>query len=102
MTDEDKDAFVVISDRAHEMEHTLLHCRADLINLVESDVEWFLTDDDCFSDENYFKDYYSLDVFFNCFRLEISLALLFDKLKQLNVPRKSESALHVHKGGGCC
>ena len=86
------------------MEHLLLHYREDLIGLVEGDVEWFLTDDDSSDDESFFSDYYSSKIFFNCFRVEISLSLLFDKLKQLNVPRKTKSHfhLHVHNGGGCC
>ena len=100
LTDEDKENFIKIRDRAHEMEHSLLHYKEDLIRLVEGDVEWFLTDDE--SNDNYFDDYEKSNVFFNYFRAEISLALLFDKLKQLNVPRKSVSELHVHSGGGCC
>lgn len=104
LSGEDVESFNRIRDRAHEIEHSLLHCRADLMDLIDGDVEWFLTDDDCFNDENYFDDLKSSDIFFDCFRLEISLALLFDKLKQLNVPRKTDSHLHlhVHKGGGCC
>lgn len=100
LTEEDKENFIKIRDRAHEMEHRLLHYKEDLIRLVEGDVEWFLTDDE--SNDNYFDDYRNSNVFFNYFRAEISLALLFDKLKQLNVPRKSVSELHVHSGGGCC
>ncbi len=100
LTDDDKENFIKIRDRAHEMEHSLLHFKEDLIRLVEGDVEWFLTDDE--SNDNYFDDYRNSNVFFNYFRAEISLALLFDKLKQLNVPRKSVSELHVHSGGGCC
>ena len=102
LTDEDKDNFIRIRDRAHEMEHSLLHYKEDLIHLIEGDVEWFLTDENSFANKNYFNNYYDSKVFFNCFRLEISLALLFDKLKQLNVPRKHVSELHIHKGGGCC
>ena len=100
LTDDDKENFIKIRDRAHEMEHSLLHFKEDLIRLVEGDVEWFLTDDE--SNDNYFDDYQKSNVFFNYFRAEISLALLFDKLKQLNVPRRSVSELHVHSGGGCC
>ncbi|WP_323737224.1 hypothetical protein PXD04_04570 [Methanosphaera sp. ISO3-F5] len=100
LTDEDKENFIKIRDRAHEMEHSLLHYKEDLIRLVEGDVEWFLTDVE--SNDNYFDDYQKSNVFFNYFRAEISLALLFDKLKQLNVPRKNVSELHVHSGGGCC
>lgn len=104
LSEKDKENFIEIRDRAHEMEHLLLHYREDLIGLVEGDVEWFLTDDDSLDDESFFSDYYSSKIFFNCFRVEISLSLLFDKLKQLNVPRKTKSHfhLHVHNGGGCC
>lgn len=104
LSEEDKNDFIKIRDRAHEIEHLLLHYREDLIGLIEGDVEWFLTDDDPLVDKSFFKDYNNSDIFFNCFRVEISLGLLFDKLKQLNVPRKSKSHyhLHVHNGGGCC
>lgn len=104
LSDEDKDNFIKIRDRAHEMEHLLLHYREDLISLIEGDVEWFLTDADSVTNKDYFKNYYNSDIFFDCFRAEIGLSLLFDKLKQLNVPRKSEfnHNLHVHHGGGCC
>ena len=102
LTDEDKDNFIGIRDRAHEMEHSLLHYKEDLIRLVEGDVEWFLTDDDSFDDENYYDKYYGSNVFFNYFNVEICLSLLFDKLKQLGVPRMLVSDLHVHNGGGCC
>lgn len=104
LSDEEKDEFVKIRDRAHEMEHSLLHYREDLIGLIEGDVEWFLTDDEPLNEKNFFSEYYSSDLFFKCFRIEISLSLLFDKLKQLNVPRKTDShfQLHVHNGGGCC
>lgn len=102
LTDADKENFIKIRDRAHEMEHSLLHYKEDLIRLVEGDVEWFLTDDESKDNDNYFDDYNEVDVFFMYFRAEISLALLFDKLKQLNVPRKRVSELHVHSGGGCC
>ncbi|HIJ15344.1 MAG TPA: hypothetical protein HA277_02970 [Methanosphaera sp.] len=102
LTEDDKDNFIKIRDRAHEMEHSLLHYKEDLIRLVEGDVEWFLTDVDSGSDEKFFDDYYESKVFFNYFQVEICLGLLFDKLKQLNVPRKSVSELHVHHGGGCC
>ncbi len=101
LADDDKANFIRIRDRAHELEHSLLHYKEDLIRLVEGDVEWFLTDDSL-DDGEYFEDYYNSNVFFNYFRAEISIALLFDKLKQLNVPRRTVSELHVHSGGGCC
>jgi hypothetical protein len=53
LTDEDKENFIKIRDRAHEMEHSLLHYKEDLIRLVEGDVEWFLTDDDSKDNDNY-------------------------------------------------
>ena len=104
LTDVDKENFIKIRDRAHEMEHLLLHYREDLISLIEGDVEWFLTDNDSATNKDYFNNYYNSNLFFNCFRVEINLSLLFDKLKQLNVPRKTEfnHKLHVHHGGGCC
>ena len=104
LSEEEKDEFIKIRDRAHEMEHLLLHYREDLIGLVEGDVEWFLTDDEPLDERTFFKEYYSSDIFFKCFRIEISLSLLFDKLKQLNVPRRIDPhfQLHVHNSGGCC
>ena len=82
LSDEEKDEFVKIRDRAHEMEHSLLHYREDLIGLIEGDVEWFLTDDEPLNERNFFSEYYSSDLFFKCFRIEISLSLLFDKLNR--------------------
>lgn len=102
LTEEDKECFIKIRDKSHDIEHLLLHCREDLIGLIEGDIEWFLTDEESRSNKNYFDDISSSDVFFNCFRVEIYLSLIFDKLKQLNIPRKVESKLYVHQGGGCC
>ena len=53
LNDADKENFIKIRDRAHEMEHSLLHYKEDLIRLVEGDVEWFLTDDDSKDNDNY-------------------------------------------------
>ena len=39
LSEKDKENFIEIRDRAHEMEHLLLHYREDLIGLVEGDVE---------------------------------------------------------------
>ncbi len=104
LTQDDKNNFIRIRDRAHDMEHLLLHYKDELISLIEGDVEWFLTDEDVATNKNYFNEYYNSDIFFNYFRAEIDLSLLFDKLKQLNIPRKTEfnHNLHVHHGGGCC
>lgn len=104
LSEEDNDEFIRIRDRTHEVEHLLVHCREDLMALIDGDIEWFLIDDTSSSDGDYFADYLDSDVFFNCFRLEVVISLLFDKLKQLNVPRKHESHFHLysHHGGGCC
>ncbi|RAP44252.1 hypothetical protein [uncultured Methanosphaera sp.] len=102
LTDDDKEKFIDIRDRSHEIEHLLIHYKEDIIFLIESDIEWLLTNS--MDDESNLNDFKNSTVYYNYFKLEIIVSLIFDKLKNLNIPRKKElnDALHVHNGGGCC
>ncbi|MDO5850926.1 MAG: hypothetical protein Q4Q23_00375 [Methanobacteriaceae archaeon] len=105
LTDEDNEKFIIIRDETHKKEDMILEIKEELISLLELDIEWNITnkkDNSEFEDmEEYIKN---SDIYYNYFQLEIMIGLLFDKLKQLNIPRNIpiKHELHHHSHGGCC
>ena len=104
LTEEDIEKFHEIRDRAHEFEHELIHIKEDLIKNMVLDIEWVLTNNENKQAKQQLDNLRKSDIFYDFFNLEIILGLIFDKLKQLNVPRKkcSHQHLYSHKSGGCC
>lgn len=103
LTDNDKAIFSDIRNKAHDFEHELLHIKEDLLMILEPDIEWVLTNGSK-EDDELSNTLRNSQIYYDFFKFEIILSLIFDKLKQLNVPRKKERSphLHVHKSGGCC
>ena len=52
------------------------------------DIEWVLTNNENKQAKQQLDNLRKSNIFYDFFNLEIILGLIFDKLKQLNVPRK--------------
>lgn len=104
LTDDDKAIFHDIRDKSHDFEHELIHIKEDLLMILELDIEWVLTNGNSDDSDELSNTLRNSQIYYDFFKFEIILSLIFDKLKQLNVPRKKERShhLHVHKSGGCC